>query len=81
MIVDPVVVGDAPLDDALAALVRGHPRGAGQRGEARRAPTAALYAEVDAGRVSVFVRDRGNGFDPATVPDDRRGLATRCAAA
>ena len=26
-------------------------------------------------RVSVFVRDRGKGFDPATVPDDRRGPA------
>jgi signal transduction histidine kinase len=24
--------------------------------------------------VSVFVRDRGKGFDPDTVPGDRRGL-------
>jgi signal transduction histidine kinase len=24
--------------------------------------------------VSVFVRDRGAGFDPAAVPPDRRGL-------
>jgi signal transduction histidine kinase len=24
--------------------------------------------------VSVFVRDRGKGFDPDTVADDRRGL-------
>ncbi len=23
----------------------------------------------------LFVRDRGCGFDPATVPDDRRGIA------
>ena len=38
LIVDPVVVGDAPVDEALAALGRGHPRGAGQRGQALRAP-------------------------------------------
>jgi signal transduction histidine kinase len=25
--------------------------------------------------VSVFVRDRGRGFDPAAVPGDRKGLA------
>jgi signal transduction histidine kinase len=25
--------------------------------------------------VSVFVRDRGKGFDPQTVPADRKGLA------
>jgi len=25
--------------------------------------------------VSLFVRDRGKGFDPGTVPGDRKGLA------
>jgi signal transduction histidine kinase len=34
----------------------------------------ALYAEVDAERIEVFVRDRGPGFDPAAVPEDRRGV-------
>jgi signal transduction histidine kinase len=34
----------------------------------------ALYAEVAPGRIEVFVRDRGPGFDPAAVPDDRRGV-------
>ena len=29
---------------------------------------------MTADRVSVFVRDRGAGFDPEAVPDDRRGL-------
>ena len=38
------------------------------------ATAADLYTEVTPERVSVFVRDRGKGFDPATVPDDRRGL-------
>ncbi|RDH10757.1 ATP-binding protein [Tsukamurella pulmonis] len=33
------------------------------------------YAEVDDRTVSVFVRDRGVGFDPDAVPADRQGLA------
>ena len=36
--VDPVVVGDAPVDDGARRARRGHPRGAGQRGQALRAP-------------------------------------------
>ncbi len=34
-----------------------------------------LFAEAGQSEVSVFVRDRGVGFDPAAVPDDRQGLA------
>ena len=33
-----------------------------------------VYAEVTEDEVSVFVRDRGAGFDRAAVPGDRRGL-------
>ena len=33
-----------------------------------------VYAEVTDDEVSVFVRDRGAGFDRAAVPADRRGL-------
>ena len=35
---------------------------------------ADLYTEVTPDRVSVFVRDRGAGFDADLVPSDRRGL-------
>jgi signal transduction histidine kinase len=34
----------------------------------------SVYAEVEGDRVEVFVRDRGPGFDLASVPADRRGL-------
>jgi signal transduction histidine kinase len=34
-----------------------------------------VYAEVTEEEVSVFVHDRGAGFDRAAVPADRRGLA------
>jgi signal transduction histidine kinase len=38
-------------------------------------PTIDLFAEVEPHQVGIFVRDRGTGFDPATVPADRQGLA------
>jgi signal transduction histidine kinase len=74
MTVDPVVVGDAPLDDALVALGAAAREALVNAAKHSGAPSADLYTEVTAERVSVFVRDRGKGFDPETVPDDRRGL-------
>jgi signal transduction histidine kinase len=72
--VDPVVVGDAPLDDALADLGRATREALINAAKHSGATAADLYTEVTPERVSVFVRDRGKGFDPATVSDDRRGL-------
>ena len=34
-----------------------------------------VYAECDPTRASIFVRDRGAGFDRGSVPADRRGIA------
>jgi signal transduction histidine kinase len=39
------------------------------------AATVAVYLEVEPARVSIFVRDRGRGFDPAAVAADRRGIS------
>ena len=35
----------------------------------------SVYAEAGDGGAQVFVRDRGPGFDPAAVPQDRKGIA------
>jgi len=39
------------------------------------APAVSVYLEVEPQRVSIFVRDRGHGFDPAAVAADRRGIS------
>jgi signal transduction histidine kinase/phage shock protein PspC (stress-responsive transcriptional regulator) len=39
------------------------------------ASSVSVYLEVEPQRVSIFVRDRGRGFDPADVAVDRRGIS------
>jgi signal transduction histidine kinase/phage shock protein PspC (stress-responsive transcriptional regulator) len=72
--VEIVTVGDGPLDSALEALVLAAREAMTNAAKFARADRVDLYAEVQPGRVEVFVRDRGVGFDTQSVPDDRRGL-------
>ncbi|MGY1703204.1 PspC domain-containing protein [Geodermatophilus sp. SYSU D00697] len=72
--VESVVVGDAPVDDALAALGAATKEALVNAAKHSGATSADLYTEVTPAQVSVFVRDRGAGFDPESVPPDRRGL-------
>ena len=73
--VDVVVVGDCPLDDA--ARRRSSPPRARRSSTPPSSPAphpVSVFAEIGGDRIEVFVRDRGPGFDPETVPDDRRGV-------
>jgi signal transduction histidine kinase/phage shock protein PspC (stress-responsive transcriptional regulator) len=72
--VEPVVVGDLPVDDAVATLGQAAREAVVNAAKHSGAPSVSLYSEVTPGSVAVFVRDRGTGFDPAAVPGDRRGL-------
>ena len=73
--VEVVLVGDCELDEDLRALL-----GAGREATVNAvkwsgASVVAVFAEVEPDAVSLYVRDRGKGFDPETVPADRKGLA------
>jgi signal transduction histidine kinase len=73
--VEAVTVGDCPLDDDLTALLAAAREATVNAVKWSGASVVSLFAEVEPGEVSVFVRDRGKGFDPAAVPSDRKGLA------
>lgn len=72
--VQSVVVGDAPVEEGLAAVVQASHEA--MRNAARHAGVQdmSLYAEVEDEGVTVFVRDRGVGFDQANIAEDRRGV-------
>jgi signal transduction histidine kinase len=72
--VEVVAVGDAPLDERAEALVAAAREALVNAAKFAGDGPVALYAEVEPERIEVFVRDRGPGFDPATVPGDRRGV-------
>lgn len=72
--VESVTVGDCDLDEDLAALVDAGREAAVNAAKWSGAATVSLFAEVDAEQVSLFVRDRGAGFDLASVASDRRGI-------
>ncbi len=75
IVVEAISVGDCELDDDLGALLAAAREATVNAAKWSGAGTVSLFAEVEPSAVSVFVRDRGRGFDPAAVPADRKGLA------
>lgn len=67
--------GNAPLDDSLSQLVLAAREAMTNAAKHSGAAEVSVYAEADDASASVFVRDRGDGFDPAGVAADRRGIA------
>jgi signal transduction histidine kinase len=73
--VEVVTVGDLDLGEDLIALLGAAREATVNAAKWSGAPVVSIFTEVEPNEVTVFVRDRGQGFDPATVPADRRGLA------
>jgi signal transduction histidine kinase len=73
--VEVVTVGDCPLGEQLNALLAAAREATVNAAKWSGAAEISLFAEVEPDAVSVTVRDRGKGFDPAAVPADRKGVA------
>ncbi len=72
--VEVVCVGDCPLTPALSALQQAAREAMVNAAKYGGDEAVQVYAEVEEERVFVSVRDRGPGFDPAAVPEDRMGV-------
>jgi signal transduction histidine kinase len=68
------VGGDCPLDDRLRVLVLACREALVNAARHSGVPTVSLYLEVEPERATVFVRDRGAGFEREAIASDRRGI-------
>jgi len=74
VVVEVVCVGDHPLLESTCALAAAAGEAMVNAAKHAGADTVDVYVEVGDVSVDVFVRDRGVGFDPDSVPDDRLGV-------
>jgi signal transduction histidine kinase/phage shock protein PspC (stress-responsive transcriptional regulator) len=73
--VEAVVVGDQPLDAAARTLVGALREALVNAARHADVDRVDVFVEADVAELTGFVRDTGRGFDPAVVPDDRRGIS------
>ncbi|MFE5331571.1 PspC domain-containing protein [Embleya sp. NPDC056575] len=69
-----VCVGDCPVDDRLSALIAAAREAMVNAAKYAGGAAISVFGEADEDTVTVFVRDRGPGFDPDSVPADRLGV-------
>lgn len=72
--VEVVAVGDRDLPQEVTPIVHAAREAMANAAAHSGAGKVDVYCEVDGGAVEVFVRDRGHGFDPDAVPEDRAGV-------
>lgn len=69
-----VMVGDTTVDGRVGGLVRAAREAASNAAVHAGVTDLSVYAEASDRRVDLFVRDRGKGFDPSAIDEDRRGV-------
>jgi signal transduction histidine kinase/phage shock protein PspC (stress-responsive transcriptional regulator) len=72
--VEVVTVGDCPLDERLHAMLQAAREALVNAAKYAGDAPISLFAEVEPHQVTVFVRDRGPGFDVDAIPQDRLGV-------
>jgi signal transduction histidine kinase len=73
--VEVVQVRDCPHDESLEPLLLATREAIVNAQRHSGADVVDVYCEVDGDSVRVYVRDRGRGFDPDAIAEDRRGIA------
>ncbi|HVS85613.1 MAG TPA: PspC domain-containing protein [Gaiellaceae bacterium] len=73
--VEVVRTGDAPVDERVRELVLAAREAMGNAAKHSGVEEVSVFVDASPERISVYVRDRGVGFDPGAVPADRRGIA------
>lgn len=74
--IEVVCVGDIALDPVgkLAAQLKAARQAMVNAAKYSESPAISVYAEVEGEEVTIFVKDRGKGFDLDAVPLDRMGI-------
>jgi signal transduction histidine kinase len=73
--VELVTVGDCVPDDRVTTLVAAGREAAINAAKWSQVESVSIFTEVEKNTISIFVRDRGVGFDLDAVPADRQGIA------
>jgi len=73
--VELVTVGDCVPDERVAALIAAGREAAINAAKWSQATSVSIFTEVEPTSISLFVRDRGVGFDLDAIPADRQGIA------
>ncbi len=73
--IDVVAVGDSLEQSVVIPLVAAARESMVNASKHSGADSVSVYAEVTDATAVLYVRDRGHGFDPQSIPSDRRGIS------
>jgi signal transduction histidine kinase len=72
--IDVVCVGDLQLGERTSAALLAAREAMVNAAKYSGAPNISVYAEAEQDRLTIFVRDRGRGFDLDSIPPHRLGI-------
>lgn len=72
--IEVVCVGDCPLTPELSAMMQAARQAMVNAAKYSESSVISVYAEAEPEEVTIFIRDRGVGFDMGQVPEDRMGI-------
>ena len=74
-IIECIVVGDRPMNTDLGSLISASREAMVNAAKFADIPMISVFSQITADSVLIFIRDRGVGFEPEKVPNDRHGIS------